>query len=95
MRMGCHKDRLIDSVAAADLTLFNIPDSYDWYLDTSPFANIQSRSSVKAILDFLKSRVKPGVHLLFMSNGSFDNIHNRVLEQLKQQQCLSRQREVS
>jgi len=83
MRLGCHKDRLIDSVKQADLTIFHIPDSYQWYLDTSPFANIQSRSSVKEILNYLAPKVKAGDHILIMSNGAFDDIHHRLLQDLE------------
>ncbi len=84
MRMGCHKERLIDAVKEADLTLFHIPDSYQWYLDTSPFANIQSRSSVKDLLNYLQPRLKAGDHVLIMSNGAFEGIHNQLLENLRE-----------
>jgi len=35
-----------------------------------------------AILDFLLATARPGDHILIMSNGGFDNIHQRLLENL-------------
>ena len=35
-----------------------------------------------AILDFLLATARPGDHILIMSNGGFDNIHERLLENL-------------
>ncbi len=85
MRMGCHKKTLIDSVKMADRTIFHIPDSYDWYLDTSSYENIQSGNSVDEILEMLKLTVRQGDHILVMSNGGFDGIHERLLQQLQSQ----------
>jgi UDP-N-acetylmuramate: L-alanyl-gamma-D-glutamyl-meso-diaminopimelate ligase len=34
------------------------------------------------IIDFLKERTCPGDTILVMSNGGFDNIHERLLESL-------------
>ncbi len=82
MRMGCHKKTLINAVDKADLTIFHIPDSYDWYLDTEPYENIQAGKSVEIILEMLKHHVRPGDHILIMSNGGFDGIHNKLLQQL-------------
>jgi UDP-N-acetylmuramate: L-alanyl-gamma-D-glutamyl-meso-diaminopimelate ligase len=35
-----------------------------------------------AILDFMTHTAKPGDLILIMSNGGFDNIHERLLEEL-------------
>ena len=35
-----------------------------------------------AILEFLITTARPGDHILIMSNGGFDNIHQRLLENL-------------
>ena len=83
MRMGRHKTTLIKSVEKADLTIFHIPDSYDWYLDTSPHEHIQAANSVDEILKLIKNYVRQGDHILIMSNGAFDEIHQRLLQQLQ------------
>ncbi|MBW2563365.1 MAG: UDP-N-acetylmuramate:L-alanyl-gamma-D-glutamyl-meso-diaminopimelate ligase [Deltaproteobacteria bacterium] len=38
--------------------------------------------NTEAIIDFLVDRAKPGDLILIMSNGGFDNIHERLLERL-------------
>ncbi len=35
------------------------------------------------IVDYLTSRVQPGDHVVIMSNGGFDNIHNKLLDRLR------------
>jgi UDP-N-acetylmuramate: L-alanyl-gamma-D-glutamyl-meso-diaminopimelate ligase len=37
----------------------------------------------EAIVEHLKSRVEPGDVVCVLSNGSFDNIHDQLLEMLK------------
>jgi UDP-N-acetylmuramate: L-alanyl-gamma-D-glutamyl-meso-diaminopimelate ligase len=39
--------------------------------------------STEEIVTFLTSEVRPGDHVVIMSNGGFDNIHNRLLERLR------------
>ena len=39
--------------------------------------------STEEIISFLASEVRPGDHVVIMSNGGFDNIHNRLLEKLR------------
>jgi len=39
-------------------------------------------SNTELIIDFLVGTVKPGDLILIMSNGGFDNIHDRLLERL-------------
>jgi len=39
-------------------------------------------TDTESIIDFLVERVKPGDLILIMSNGGFDNIHDRLLERL-------------
>jgi UDP-N-acetylmuramate: L-alanyl-gamma-D-glutamyl-meso-diaminopimelate ligase len=39
-------------------------------------------ASTEEIVTFLASKVRSGDHVVIMSNGGFDNIHNRLLERL-------------
>jgi len=39
--------------------------------------------SVQEIVDLLSRQVQPGDHVLIMSNGAFENIHQRLIQQLK------------
>jgi UDP-N-acetylmuramate: L-alanyl-gamma-D-glutamyl-meso-diaminopimelate ligase len=40
-------------------------------------------STTEEIISYLASHVRPGDHVVIMSNGGFDNIHNRLLERLR------------
>ncbi len=40
--------------------------------------------SVVEIIDFIVSRVKQGDQILIMSNGAFDNIHQKLINKLQQ-----------
>ena len=39
--------------------------------------------STAEIVNYLASNVKRGDHIVVMSNGGFDNIHNKLLEKLR------------
>ena len=43
--------------------------------------------STEEIISFLASEVRPGDHVVIMSNGGFDNIHNRLLEKLRREEA--------
>lgn len=38
--------------------------------------------TVQEIVDFVSRQAKPGDHILIMSNGAFDNIHQRLIDRL-------------
>ena len=82
MRMGNHKKSLFDAVIKADHVIFHIPSSYDWEIDTKPYDNIESFDSVDKILMHLIEKSEKGDHILIMSNGGFEGIHKKLIEQL-------------
>jgi UDP-N-acetylmuramate: L-alanyl-gamma-D-glutamyl-meso-diaminopimelate ligase len=85
MKQGIHKETLLQSVEAADQTIFHIPDAFDWQLElSSTQANsISQLKSVNAIIDTVIKSVKPMDTILVMSNGSFGDIHNKILDALE------------
>jgi UDP-N-acetylmuramate: L-alanyl-gamma-D-glutamyl-meso-diaminopimelate ligase len=42
-------------------------------------------NSTDEIITFLAAELRSGDHVVIMSNGGFDNIHNRLLERLSSQ----------
>ena len=86
MRLGVHKEALADSLEGADAALLLRPPGLPWDLEQ---VAVQSRGrarvydSTAALLDVLAHELKPGDHVLLMSNGSFDNLHTRLLERLR------------
>jgi UDP-N-acetylmuramate: L-alanyl-gamma-D-glutamyl-meso-diaminopimelate ligase len=45
--------------------------------------NASTFGSTEDIVNHVASEVRPGDHVVIMSNGGFDNIHNRLLERLR------------
>lgn len=84
MKMGVHKDTLADSLKLADEVYLYQADNLSW--DLSAMINnelMRVFSSTQAIIDKVSASVKPGDHIIIMSNGGFDNIHQRLLDALK------------
>jgi len=85
MKMGVHKDTLAQSWQAADAVYVYEPQGLDWSLKEAA-ANSPAPTTVfndvEKIVNVLQSEVRPGDHILIMSNGGFEGIHNRVLSVL-------------
>jgi UDP-N-acetylmuramate: L-alanyl-gamma-D-glutamyl-meso-diaminopimelate ligase len=84
-RMGVHQQELVPALATADITILHHPDNLGWDLTAlakqiGPQAH--ALSSVESIIDLICELVRPGDHILIMSNGGFANIHQRLLDQL-------------
>lgn len=81
MKLGVHADQLASALAAADQVLMLQPQGLTWSAaDYLPQAQVFQ--SVSDILAHLAAQLQPHDHVLIMSNGGFDNIHNRLLQQL-------------
>jgi UDP-N-acetylmuramate: L-alanyl-gamma-D-glutamyl-meso-diaminopimelate ligase len=86
MRMGVHSAALPPALAQADEVLFYEPAGLDWSLaDTvaalGPRAHLFADSS--AIIDYVVAQARANDHILIMSNGGFDNIHERLINALQ------------
>jgi UDP-N-acetylmuramate: L-alanyl-gamma-D-glutamyl-meso-diaminopimelate ligase len=88
MRMGFHQDTLAPSLQAADEVWFYQPQDIDLDLDAvavqcAPPAHVQD--SVEAIIDAVLGESRSGDHILIMSNGSFGDIHEKLVQRLSEQ----------
>jgi len=85
MRLGVHRETLAGSLADADRTLLLRPAGLGWDIGAVAAA-LDGRArvcdSTEALLAALLEELRPGDHVLIMSNGSFDNLHARLLESL-------------
>ena len=84
MKMGVHKETLVDSLKLADEVYLYQADNLSW--DLSAMINNESMqvfSSTQAIIDQVVASAKPGDHIIIMSNGGFEDIHQRLLDALK------------
>ncbi len=88
MRMGVHKDSLVDSLQAADEVFLYQPADMDWNLNDAVASSKVPASvydSTDKIIEKLCQQAKAGDHILIMSNGGFEAIHQRLLDALKDQ----------
>jgi len=85
MKLGIHKNELSTSLVGADQIIMYEPVGMQWSLQDS-LANLGDKltiiDEVSKIIDSLIENVKPGDYVLIMSNGGFENIHERFLEAL-------------
>jgi UDP-N-acetylmuramate: L-alanyl-gamma-D-glutamyl-meso-diaminopimelate ligase len=85
MRMGVHKESLSGSWQQADQVCIYQPEGLDWKLgDIVAASDVPAAlfSSTDAIIEFLLSEAGSGDHIVIMSNGGFEGIHQRLLEAL-------------
>jgi UDP-N-acetylmuramate: L-alanyl-gamma-D-glutamyl-meso-diaminopimelate ligase len=86
MRMGVHKASLSDSLQKADEICLYQPEGMGWNIDdltaqsTTPATVF---SSTDGIIKHLLSQASAGDHILIMSNGGFEAIHQRLLDALQ------------
>lgn len=85
MRMGLHKHRLAAALEPADLIWFHATDDLGWDAarELSGLGDkLHAMKEVGAIVESVASRAEPGDSVLVMSNGGFENIHQRLLDAL-------------
>jgi UDP-N-acetylmuramate: L-alanyl-gamma-D-glutamyl-meso-diaminopimelate ligase len=86
MRMGVHKESLADSWQQADEVCLYQPEGLDWDLgDVVSASKVPAKvfPSTDKIIEHLISEVASGDHILIMSNGGFEGIHQRLLDALE------------
>ena len=84
MRMGVHAQQLAPSLSQADEVFLSSQD-LDWDINSVVEAlngKAQVFDTTQAIIDAVISKAQPGSSILVMSNGGFDNIHQRLLDRL-------------
>lgn len=87
MRMGVHKSKLARASQEADQVLWFQPEGQDWGLqavvDAAENSSVLYRST-QDIIDALCQQTRHGDHVVIMSNGGFEGIHQRLLDALQQ-----------
>ncbi len=79
MKSGIHQQSLVDALTAADQVLILRPTNQDWNIEAL-FDQSVLFNSVDEIVKAL-SHIQKG-HLVVMSNGSFDDIFNKLIKRL-------------
>ena len=83
MRMGVHNESLAASLELADLVRLFVPPDLGW--DPAPLIEglgerVTVMDSVQEIVDRVSAESGPGDHVLVMSNGGFQGIHQKLLD---------------
>ncbi len=88
MRMGVHRDRLAGAFSGADAVWLYTPRDLGW--DVAPVLaalgeRAHSRDGVEVLAKDLARSLRPGDHVLIMSNGGFGGLHGKLLKELAAQ----------
>lgn len=86
MRLGTHQGLLTDSVNAADQVCWFQPQGMNWSLDqvvAQGQVPAVVYSETEALIEALLPELEPGTHVVIMSNGGFEGIHQRLLQRLR------------
>lgn len=86
MRLGVYKDKLAAVCADADQVLWYQPAGVDWDLQSVAEASpvpAQVFQSTEAIIEKICAESAPGDHVVIMSNGGFEGVHQRLLAALE------------
>lgn len=85
MRMGIHQTELGQALEDADHVLLYQAPSIQWSVQ-SAVAQLGKRATVyqdpQMLINALADMARSEDHILIMSNGGFDNLHERLLQQL-------------
>ena len=93
MQQGIHKHLLSDALQSADKTLIYADQNIAWDIHQLENAKISCFATTQALLEQLLLEIKrlknvdsdtvqPTINILFMSNGGFEGIHQRFLDQI-------------
>ena len=85
MRMGVHKQTLAPALALADMVLLYQPPNLGWKLaGIAEELGTKARvfDSTLAITQHLATELRAGDHVVIMSNGSFDGLHEQLIATL-------------
>jgi UDP-N-acetylmuramate: L-alanyl-gamma-D-glutamyl-meso-diaminopimelate ligase len=80
MRMGVHAGLLGESLAGADVALLFQSSQVEWDVRaaTATHPRVEVFGQVGEIVDWIAREARSGDHILIMSNGGFEGIHQRV-----------------
>ncbi|WP_456270063.1 UDP-N-acetylmuramate:L-alanyl-gamma-D-glutamyl-meso-diaminopimelate ligase [Kushneria sp. AK178] len=87
MKLGTMKARLPASVASADQVYWYQPASLGWSVaEVAAACPVPARAmtTTEQLIETLVDQARPGDRIVIMSNGGFDNVHERLLNALEQ-----------
>lgn len=88
MKLGAHGDALAKSLEIADLVLLCETSNLRWDMaEMAKSANtlIEIKPDTQQIIDYLLQHCQQGDQIVIMSNGAFDDIHQRLIRAMRNQ----------
>lgn len=86
MKSGVHKDHLENALAKADHCMIYADQSVQWDISKLQSERIETFDSTHQLLDGILQRITENktltTNILIMSNGGFDNLHQRLTKKL-------------
>ncbi|MGE0484753.1 MAG: UDP-N-acetylmuramate:L-alanyl-gamma-D-glutamyl-meso-diaminopimelate ligase [Gammaproteobacteria bacterium] len=84
MRLGIHRETLAAALAGADRVVILVPPGLPWDIRAvmSSLAAVELYDDSAALVAGVLDEVRAGDHVLVMSNGAFDRVHERLLQGL-------------
>ena len=83
MRMGVHASALAESLQDADQVLVYEPKNLDWSMQ-DVLAPIKDKLTIShetaEMVEQIQSKAQKGDHVVVMSNGGFENFHQRLVD---------------
>ena len=86
MRMGVHRDRLHHACADADAVFWYQPHEAEWDMaETVAHSPVPAKlmRSIDELIHAALTLAEPNSHLVIMSNGGFDGLHQKLVDQLR------------
>jgi UDP-N-acetylmuramate: L-alanyl-gamma-D-glutamyl-meso-diaminopimelate ligase len=86
MKSGAHGAQLAQSIAAADLVLLCETPNLQWdikQLAESAPTIVEIKTDTQQVIDYLLHNCQQGDQIVIMSNGGFDNIHQRLIQAMQ------------
>jgi len=86
MKSGAHGAQLGHSIAAADLVLVCETPNLQWdikQLAESAPTIVEVKTDTQQVIDYLLHNCQQGDQIVIMSNGGFDNIHQRLIQAMQ------------
>ncbi|MEN9704240.1 MAG: hypothetical protein RLZZ393_119 [Pseudomonadota bacterium] len=86
MKLGVHRATLAPSLAGADAVFLHAPTDLGWDADAvvaALGAKARRSTDIDGLVQSLSAMLRPGDHVLVMSNGGFGGLHAKLLAALR------------
>jgi len=85
MKMGVQKDEIAPALGRADMVFMLQPENIPWEVAEIAAQCVQPAywsANLDKLADMIAAEAQPTDHILVMSNGSFGDIHQKILDRL-------------